>query len=744
MGKVRGAVLVQPPFVQLNSPYPAPYYLKSFLEKRGLEVTVLDHSIALFERIFCRQGLERIFDDAVSPAYRRTSRGESALAHVVERFFSERDLWLASIERLVAFLRGRDPEWGHFLALANGSVPGGPRADAYIAERRGEVSPDEAKVLATKLLDDLADFIACTLDSGFSLIRYVPAVNARLDAGFRDFAVLEKSLDGYVMDAFYRPMLGEEWETLEKRGTVPGRDTDGGAGSLFLLGLTIPFPGCLAGALCCAESAKKRFGSAVRTVAGGGYVNTELRFMNTPRFFEYFDYVSFDRGYGSLVSVLDQMESGVSPDNIAPHGIAVIDDDAPCGAGTVFPDYSEVDFGRYLYPVDDVNPMHRLWSDGHWLKAYLAHGCYWHSCAFCDTSLDYIKNFIPVNPASLFAHLVNQAENTGVRGIHLVDEAAPVSSLLEFALLNREAGLPLNFWGNIRFERDFTPGAAAILAAGGLTGVSAGLEVPTEMGFRRLGKGIDLECAVRACAAFKEAGILTHAYLIYGYWDEDGEEIVNSAEIARQLFAAKLLDSAFWHRFVLTRHSRIYAEKQRGQHPGLIIKGEGGDTPVFALNDLSFEGEEKFDKYSEPLDALLGAWMRGDTKTPVAKAFPFKVSNPSVSPRLVDDLLDMYIRDRDAGNENGNVLFLGSAPRPELRKGNHFLKWRWRLEDRELWTSAKEEAEQLIRLLEKASAGKGMPMDDFYSSLKKIANNKNADTLFRNLRENGLAVYRVS
>ena len=47
-------VLIQPPLVQLNSPYPSIYYLRSFLAKGGHEVKTRDHSIALFEKIFSR------------------------------------------------------------------------------------------------------------------------------------------------------------------------------------------------------------------------------------------------------------------------------------------------------------------------------------------------------------------------------------------------------------------------------------------------------------------------------------------------------------------------------------------------------------------------------------------------------------------------------------------------------------------------------------------------------------------
>jgi len=713
-------VLFQPPFVQLNSPYPAPYYLKAFLEQRGFHVTVLDHSIGLFERIFSRAGLERIFSDV---ALLSTYKNETEKYTSIKMFLSERDMWCASIDRLIAFLRRKDHEWGHFLALANGCLPGGRRTDAFIAERGGEVSVNEAGILATKLLADLADFITFTLDENFSLIRY----RAAGDACFRSFSAVQKTLDGYIMKNFYRPLLEEEWKKLEDSGIANGQ---------FLLGVTIPFPGCLSGALVCAESAKKHFGKAVRTVAGGGYVNTELRFLNSKEFNHYFDYVSFDKGYASLISILEHTETNEATEDSF--------------VKTTFPDYSEVNFSRYLYPVDDANPMHRLWSDGHWLKAYLAHGCYWHSCAFCDVTLDYIKNFIPVDAPALFSHLKKQAEKTGVRGIHFCDEAAPVSSLLEFALLNREDGVPLNFWGNIRFEKSYDPDTAAILAAGGLLGVSAGLEVATEKGFKRLGKGIDLESAVSALAAFKEAGILTHAYLIYGYWDEDEEELINSAETLRQLFAEGLLDSAFWHKFIFTRHSRIYAEKERGLHPLLRVKGDCSQSPnTFALNDLSFEGEEKFYKYGEGLETLLGAWMAGVTEMPVSSAFSFKVKAPSVPLDLVSALLDKYARTRDraraakpmAEPKSGKVLFLGTIPRQgRSTEKSASLFWRYRLADRKLITAGEAEAEKIAALLEAAYKGRGMDANKFYASLEQISGEKGAKRSWKRLRESGLAV----
>jgi hypothetical protein len=434
----------------------------------------------------------------------------------------------------------------------------------------------------------LADFITIALDPGFSLISYKSRGIDAYGILANDFSQVEGGMDGYIMKTFYRPFLDEEWAKL-KTETVSGK------GAALLLGLTIPFPGCLTSSLVCAESARKHFGNDVIIVAGGGYVNTELR---NAKLKKYFDDISLDRPFAFLLSLLESRKFSAEQ-------AKAINDDA---AKNIFPDYTGVDFSRYLFPVDDENPMHRLWSDGHWLKAYLAHGCYWHSCVFCDTSLDYIKEFLPVDPKALFLHLLEQAVKTGCCGVHLVDEAAPPSLLLRLALLNREAGLPLVFWGNIRLEKYFSPDAAAILAAGGLVGISTGIEVPTASGLKRMHKGVTLNEMVSACAAFKEAGILVHGYLIYGYWDQDEKEIIDAAEIVRQFFEQGLLDSAFWHKFTLGCHSRLCVEKAQGLHPELQIFYP--ENEPFAQNNLSFKGETKYDKYAEPLETLLSSWMK--------------------------------------------------------------------------------------------------------------------------------------
>jgi len=759
-------ILIQPPFVQLNSPYPSVYYLRSFLEKRGCEVLVRDHSIALFEKIFCKEGLRKIFSHIKSGDSGLTPRSKHW--NIIETFLCEEERWLSSIDKITAFLRGADKEFSHLISLCNGVLPSGPSFDAClsdICEQKGEAGTaeaeaDDAPLLASKLLSDIAGLVSA-VDNNFSLVRYV----SMAAAGFNDFSNAENALNGYVMNTFYKPFLESECDEYANFLSAP----------VSFIGLSIPFPGCLAGALACAQSVKARFGNMVTTIAGGGYVNTELRFLDDETIFKYFDYISFDRAYGSLDAIIkrENDENGniplyktmylhdnkiVKDENIIANNSVTnkytegnkIDDEA---AVSVFPDYGGVDFSRYIRPVDDKNPMHRLWSDGVWLKAYAAHGCYWHQCSFCDTGLDYIRCYKKADSKALFNHLLEQSKesHSSMRGVHLVDEACPPETLRELALLNRREGLPLVFWGNIRFDKAFTSDTALLLAAGGVIGVCAGIEIAGERGLDETNKGVNLRDIVNACAAFKEAGILVHAYLMYGFWDQSEEEIIDSAEIIRQFFEAGLLDSAFWHQFILTVHSRVYKEWQEGKHPQLRPIIPKTKQKIFALNDLSFKGAKRFDRYSQPLNTLLSMWMKKDTSMPVHKAFDFSVKKTSVDPNLVRSLLDQYARERDKERarvpaqqkvKTSRAIFLPANVLIREKEnaantaGDIRLKWRWRYEDCVLKNS--ERAVKLHQLLVKAA--EETDTESFCHELESVAGNETGH-VWKYLRNNGLVLF---
>ena len=160
--------------------------------------------------------------------------------------------------------------------------------------------------------------------------------------------------------------------------------------------------------------------------------------------------------------------------------------------------------------------MHRLWSDGRWNKLTVAHGCYWKKCAFCDIGLDYIQRYEPA-PATLLADRIDaMIEETGESGFHFVDEAAPPSRLADLALELLDRGRAISWWGNIRFEEAFTPDLCRLLAASGCIAVTGGMEVASDRLLALMEKGITVAQVARVAHAFK-AGIMVHAYLMYGF-----------------------------------------------------------------------------------------------------------------------------------------------------------------------------------------------------------------------------------
>ena len=82
-------------------------------------------------------------------------------------------------------------------------------------------------------------------------------------------------------------------------------------------------------------------------------------------------------------------------------------------------------------------------------------------------------------------------------------------------------------------------------------------------------KGVTVEQVARVTRAFTDAGVMVHAYLMYGFPTETEQETVDALERVRQLFAEGCIQSAFWHRFAATAHSPI------GQQPELF-----GITPA--------------------------------------------------------------------------------------------------------------------------------------------------------------------
>ncbi len=331
-----------------------------------------------------------------------------------------------------------------------------------------------------------------------------------------------------------------------------------------------------------------------------------MRRRREPRAFDYFDYVTLDDGERPLLNLLSRLAGKRTPlvrTYLRRGGEVVLENDATQhdvpNRDTGIPTYDGLPLGDYVSVLEMLNPMHRLWSDGRWNKITLAHGCYWKKCTFCDVSLDYIGRYDRPGADVVVQRIRALIDETGETGFHLVDEAAPPAGLRALAKRLIADKLAITWWGNIRFEKTFTPELCALLAESGCVAVSGGLEVASDRLLALMKKGVTVEQVARVTRAFTDAGIMVHAYLMYGFPTETAQDTIDALERVRQLFAAGCIQSAYWHRFSATAHSPI------GLHPdhyGIQLRPPA--EIAFAHNDLEF-----FDPVGTDHD-FLGAGLR--------------------------------------------------------------------------------------------------------------------------------------
>lgn len=642
-------IVIQPPLVQLNSPYPSGAYLKSFFNRNGHNAVWLDLSVQLIHSIFSKNGLKKLFElskeNAMKIASAAEKNGDFATAKNLRRYIFQSDLWIEWIDFIMSVLCGKQIPSSRELChrfILSPYTPCGNRMENYIANLDREPNVDDTRNIASLALEDLADYISVAFDKSFSLVRYAESIAVNETS----FSQIEEKLNSPVLTNFYAEILEA---AFSKTSITENEKT--------LVCISVPFAGTFTSALFTAKYLRKKYGEKIFICFGGGFINTELREFNDNSFFKYADAISYDRGYGSYKNFFDVFPDGKISEEKHIYKMRLFTKEKVIEpllsslkyekfeneqTSLIVPDYSETDFSIYPRVADDENPMQRLWSDGAWMKAYLAHGCYWHKCAFCDVSLDYVASYRLVQIENLFHGLKSQSEKNGIHGIHFVDEAMPPAAMLKFSKLNLKHSASFSFWGNVRFEKIYSRDMAEFLSSGGLIGVSGGIEIATGTGLDSISKGTDLDSIVSACCAFKEAGILIHAYMIYGYFGETEQDTINSMETLRQLYAAGLLDSCFWHKFVLTRHSRIYSEWKEGLHKNLnpfAPKNSG----VFAKNGLHFKDEEKSAKFGNGLYAALQSWMHGENlNVPVEKWFEFKVPHPNVPKDLISKSIEKY------------------------------------------------------------------------------------------------------
>ena len=473
----RKILLLTPPLLQTNSPYPATMHLAGWLGKQGIAWEQRDLSIKVVRDVLLGYGDE-------------------------------------TTEELLEFLGGN--------------------------------APPEMKREASEEIDSLAIAIRDEIDPEFGFGRYAEEKCRAVS----DFGLLEKLVRRRgVIDAPLRRHL--------KAAMDETKPTE--------VWVTCPFRGTLVGAFKIAKYVRAHY-PKVKLALGGGYVNTELRSMTDRRPYRYFDEFQFDSPYADAF---------------------------------VAPDYRGIDWNEYFDVVETDNFVTNLWNSGKWVKLVMAQGCYWHKCAFCDVCLPYIDKFRMPSASAIVDCMEGFAGNAArpesapyrdaahVSRFHFVDEAMPPALVRGVCEEILRRGLEVEWWGNVRFDAAFTPTLAKLMAAAGCIAVTGGLECANDRLLKLMNKGITLAGAEKVLKAFKRAGILVHAYLMYGFPSETLAEQKGAERYVKSLAKRGLIHSAFWHRFALTVHSPIVKDPARFGIRVTSAAPERADR-VFAVNELEY------------------------------------------------------------------------------------------------------------------------------------------------------------
>ncbi len=644
-------IALTPPFTQLNTPYPATAYIKGFLKTKSINCFQADLGIELILKLFSKKGLSEIFQ--------YVEKNSITLSDNDKRIIALKDEYIAVIDETIRFLQGKSATLATQICSGN-FLPQASRFDEMdeLDWAFGSMGlQDKAKFLATLFLEDLSDFITEQVDAHFGFSRYAERLGRSANSFDELYAHLHQPYT--YIDNVLITLLEEKFSQSTPK----------------LVLISVPFPGNLYSGFRIAQWFKSKHPNT-KIAMGGGFANTELRSISDSRVFEFYDFICLDDGEAPIEELIKSLDEKSVENRIykrtflLENGKVVYKDNSTLKdyklSETGTPDYADLLLEKYISVIETINPMHKLWSDGRWNKLTMAHGCYWGKCTFCDISLDYIKIYEPVNAKLICDRMEELIQLTGETGFHFVDEAAPPSLMQALAIEILRRKLKVSWWTNIRFEKSFSSDLCYLLRASGCIAVSGGLEVASDRLLDLIQKGVSVAQVARVTSNFTEAGIMVHAYLMYGFPTQTAQETIDSLEMVRQMFEIGTIQSGFWHQFALTAHSPVGINPEE-----YSIKITNDSIGSFANNDLNFTDKQgvNHDLFSFGLKKSLHNYMQGvGFDFPLQHWFDFKVPKTKIPPMYINQCLNR--EENRVPKPSAKIIWLGQIPSVITHKKN--------------------------------------------------------------------------
>jgi radical SAM superfamily enzyme YgiQ (UPF0313 family) len=691
--------LITPPFTQLNTPYPATAYIKGFLNTKGIPSVQSDLGIEVTLALFNKEGLTKLFKAINSKEWELNPNSQRILAL--------ENNYINTIDQVILFLQGKLDTIAH-LICSRTFLPEGDAFDQMddLDWAFGAMGKqDKAKHIASMYLEDLGNLIKDTIDPHFGFSRYAESLGRSANTFDELYAALNASVT--YLDTILLEILEKHIQKVQPK----------------LVCISVPFPGNLYTSLRCGQWIKKHH-PTIKVAMGGGFANTELRSLMDPRVFEFYDFITLDDGETPIELLIKHIDGKIEVQDLK-RCFTLLNGVVTYINGSIQPDYKQHQLGtpdyedlwldQYISVIELVNPMHSLWSDGRWNKLTMAHGCYWGKCTFCDISLDYIKTYEPATASLLADRMELMIAQTGQNGFHFVDEAAPPALMKALAIEIIKRKLVVSWWANVRFEKSFTQDLCLLLKASGCIAVSGGLEVASDRLLELIQKGITVAQVARVSKHFNDAGIMVHAYLMYGFPTQTVQETVDSLEMVRQLFETGVLKSAFWHLFTMTAHSPVGLAPEKYK-----VKKVSEVVGSFANNDIAHidASGANHEIFGYGLKKAILNYMHGACfEFPLQKWFEFKIPKTSIAPNYIQTELDAV----EIGSANYKAIWTGLMPTSTIvsraKKGSKWEEMNLRFETNKNTISIHVDPEKgkwFVNLLSTIhlEASNGMPLSD--------------------------------
>lgn len=691
--------LFTPPFTQLNTPYPATAYLKGFLNTKGIPSVQADLGIEVTMAVFNKTGLIHLFENIESKKFELNPN--------CQRILALKHNYIHTIDQVVLFLQGKLDTIAHLICSRSFL----PEASAF--EQLDDLhwafgamgKQDKAKHIATMYLEDLGNLIKETIDPHFGFSRYAESLGRSANSFDTLYAAL--NAPPTYLDTILLDILEKHVQKVQPK----------------LVCISVPFPGNLYTSLRCGQWIKQHH-PAIKVAMGGGFANTELRSLSDARVFEFYDFITLDDGEAPIELLIDHIDGKKGVHDLK-RCFTLVNGVVTYFNESIYPDYKQYQLGtpdyegllldQYISVIELVNPMHSLWSDGRWNKLTMAHGCYWGKCTFCDISLDYIKTYEPITASLLADRMETMIAQTGQNGFHFVDEAAPPALMKALAIEIIRRKLVVSWWANVRFEKSFTQDLCLLLKASGCIAVSGGLEVASDRLLELIQKGITVSQVAKVSQHFNDAGIMVHAYLMYGFPTQTVQETVDSLEMIRQFFETWILKSAFWHLFTMTAHSPVGLEPEKYK-----VKKISEEIGAFANNDIAHTDPSgaNHEIFGYGLKKALLNYMHGACfDFPLQKWFDFKIPKTTIPANYIQSKIDAV----EIGAANYKAIWIGIMPTTSIvqkaKKGSKWEEMNLRFETNKNTVSINVEPAKgawLIHLLTKINvdSSNGMPLAD--------------------------------